>query len=1583
MYMKKMLLNYLMLALLSLTFSFSASAQCNNTSAFGTYTANNVLNTPQTLSTCHYLTEYSTVNSLNVGGLYEFTITSNGYITVRSGTPGGPVVAHGPSPLTVVATAATLYVHWNVDAACATAFNCETGTLNYLAPPASCIQPISLSASAITATAATLTWSDANATPAPDYDVYNALAFSPAPVASTVPTVSTTTTTANLTGLMPATQYDYYVRGRCSATDTSAWSGPFTYTTLATCIEPSALTATNITSSSADLGWTENNSATTWELEIGLQGFTQTGNPTFPATMSNPYTLAGLPSNTCFDYYVRSVCSASDTSIWAGPFTFCTSLGCDTVYNVTLSNITSSSVDIAWLDSNSPAPTGWDIEIVAAGATPTGSGVAVTSSPYTAMGLSSLTDYDVYIRTNCGAAGLSPGAGPFSFTTLLAPLNCTAGVPTILLSESFDYTPTTSANTYPAGWSNTGGTGNRTWLAESNQPSSGTGTGPSGGVSGANSGYVYFESSSGTPLSDTLVSPSINLTAVSGNARVLFYYHMHGASMGNMRLLVDDGTTVTDVWSRTGPQQTAATDPWIQTSVNLASYIGSTITLRFVANYGTSFFGDAALDEVLVEGCLPQLIDMSADSITAPMDTVGCYTNAETIDVKITNQALSSIDFSADSVIVTVNVTGATTQTLVDTVTSGTLASGASQIVSMTNTVDMTTVGTYNIIAYTTTIGDVDITNDTIAVAAVYNAGIGTISAAASPTEICLSGTSTITYTGSGGVAIQWQEATSATGPWTNAGTGGTTYTTPTITSTMYYRALATCNGATDSTNVDTVTVYNPIVAATPLNDTICGAGNATLVATGTDTNTQISWYDVPTGGTSLFTGDTLITPTVSTTDTFYAEPQALGTFACSGTRVAVIVVSNPATPITASADTTVCWDGSVAVPLTVTSTNTTYTYSWSPATGLDMTTGDSVNANPLVPTQYVVIGQDPTGCGNTDTINITVQPEFYTVASANPAYICNADTVTLTGMDSIPPLPYCASGATSTADTKIDTVGINGTVTGTAGIPGPSEQYTDNTAIVVPVTAGTSFPIAITKGSASTSTYGAWTKVFIDLDQNGVFDAAEEFTSAAAGGFASGNFTVFDTITIPITALNGPTRMRVVLQEGGSATATTPCGTFTWGETEDYTVDISGATPPFMPTYTYTWMPGMLSGPTQVVTPAATTTYLLSQTDGFGCVATDSVEVAVGTVSGILAQATATNTTSTTGSANQMYPQGDGTMVSYYDPSCNLIATVDDGAGGNVLGNTMSEVTVDPTVQVYQGQPYVRRWYEITPDSDGPADVTLYFTDADFADYNTASGAFDTIATNAGGNTTATICITQVSGGTLGTGTSTVHGPLTATWDAVNLRWETTFPVTGFSEFYCHTCNPLNSALAVSLTEFGVTKEGSVSLASWITESEQNNSHFNVQRSLDGNEFTTLGTVNTKAVDGNSNGTLNYDFTDVRPAVGHNYYRLQMVDQAGKQTYSQIVDIVWGADGSVVTIYPNPATDKLNVDVSIDKVAQIEVRLLDMSGRVIKSVVQQSAKGMNNVSINLSDIATGVYGVQILENNNLIHSSKVNKRDR
>ncbi|MGQ9846187.1 MAG: fibronectin type III domain-containing protein, partial [Bacteroidales bacterium] len=88
-----------------------------------------------------------------------------------------------------------------------------------------------------------------------------------------------------------------------------------------TCPKPINLTASNFTSSSATLGWTEQGSATQWQVQYGPQGFTL-GTGTSQLASTNPVNITGLSSGSYYSFYVRSICGAGDTSFWAGPFTF-------------------------------------------------------------------------------------------------------------------------------------------------------------------------------------------------------------------------------------------------------------------------------------------------------------------------------------------------------------------------------------------------------------------------------------------------------------------------------------------------------------------------------------------------------------------------------------------------------------------------------------------------------------------------------------------------------------------------------------------------------------------------------------------------------------------------------------------------------------------------------------------------------------------------------------------------------------------------------------------------------------------------------------------------------------------------------------------------------------------------------------------------------------------------------------------------------------------------------------------------------------------------------------------------------------
>src|SRR5690606_14461236 len=114
------------------------------------------------------------------------------------------------------------------------------------------------------------------------------------------------------------------------------------------CPAPTNGTAFPVAASTADLNWTENGSATQWEIEYGTSPLTL-GNGTRMVVNSNPYTLnPPLNQATGYTYFVRSICGPNDTSTWSSGSNFTTTVSCPAPTGISISNITANSFDVNW-----------------------------------------------------------------------------------------------------------------------------------------------------------------------------------------------------------------------------------------------------------------------------------------------------------------------------------------------------------------------------------------------------------------------------------------------------------------------------------------------------------------------------------------------------------------------------------------------------------------------------------------------------------------------------------------------------------------------------------------------------------------------------------------------------------------------------------------------------------------------------------------------------------------------------------------------------------------------------------------------------------------------------------------------------------------------------------------------------------------------------------------------------------------------------------------------------------------------------------------------------------------------------------
>nr|WP_161792107.1 T9SS type A sorting domain-containing protein [Pedobacter glucosidilyticus] len=122
------------------------------------------------------------------------------------------------------------------------------------------------------------------------------------------------------------------------------------------------------------------------------------------------------------------------------------------------------------------------------------------------------------------------------------------------------------------------------------------------------------------------------------------------------------------------------------------------------------------------------------------------------------------------------------------------------------------------------------------------------------------------------------------------------------------------------------------------------------------------------------------------------------------------------------------------------------------------------------------------------------------------------------------------------------------------------------------------------------------------------------------------------------------------------------------------------------------------------------------------------------------------------------------------------------------------------------------------------------------------------------------------------------------------------------------------DGTLPVSLKSFTATSSKGVSKLNWATASESNNRGFEIQRSVDGQEFTAIGFVGSKAAQGNSSSLIDYSYEDKTATTGTQYYRLKQIDLNGDFEYSAIKSVSIGLNIADIKIYPNPVSTTLSL---------------------------------------------------------------------
>lgn len=143
-----------------------------------------------------------------------------------------------------------------------------------------------------------------------------------------------------------------------------------------------------------------------------------------------------------------------------------------------------------------------------------------------------------------------------------------------------------------------------------------------------------------------------------------------------------------------------------------------------------------------------------------------------------------------------------------------------------------------------------------------------------------------------------------------------------------------------------------------------------------------------------------------------------------------------------------------------------------------------------------------------------------------------------------------------------------------------------------------------------------------------------------------------------------------------------------------------------------------------------------------------------------------------------------------------------------------------------------------------------------------------------------------------------------------------------------------------------------------WQTTNEVDVSHFEIQHSLDGENFETIDLMDAY---NNDQGINNYGYVHSSPVVGINYYRLNQVDFDGASDYSWIRTVSATASAITYEVFPNPTTDQITVRA--DAIVSGRLRLIDVSGRIH---FESKFGGTNTEIIDLKGLNPGIYVLQI-----------------
>jgi hypothetical protein len=172
-----------------------------------------------------------------------------------------------------------------------------------------------------------------------------------------------------------------------------------------------------------------------------------------------------------------------------------------------------------------------------------------------------------------------------------------------------------------------------------------------------------------------------------------------------------------------------------------------------------------------------------------------------------------------------------------------------------------------------------------------------------------------------------------------------------------------------------------------------------------------------------------------------------------------------------------------------------------------------------------------------------------------------------------------------------------------------------------------------------------------------------------------------------------------------------------------------------------------------------------------------------------------------------------------------------------------------------------------------------------------------------------------------------------------------------------------ISNVVPVKLVSYDARKKESRVIITWEADNELGSDYYEVERSLDGITFVPIAKAKSN---GNSHGLQSYTVYDASPQT-LNYYRLVQYDKDGRKTYYGIRLVNFKDNKAALQVYPNPASDLVNLLVNASAKDRVTILVTDFVGKVVLQKIAAVITGDNNIKLNVSKLRAGGYIIKVI----------------